>query len=97
MPTPTALEQVERELDALRPGDYSQDDWGKLKEHALRPLRELLQQDGQSLIARAVGPPLADTPVPARDGKENTRQTVETTAAEPQTQTEEGQRRGNAA
>ncbi len=60
----------------------------KLKEHALRPLRALFQQDGQSLIARAVGLPLADTPTPARDGKENTRQTVETTSAEPQTQTE---------
>ena len=92
-----ALQQAERELDALRPGDYSPDDWDKLKEHALRPLRALFQQDGQSLIARAVGFPLAGTPAPARDGKENTRQTVETTAAEPQTQTEEGQRRGNAA
>ena len=51
-----ALQQVERELDALRPGDYSQDDWDKLKENALRPLRALFQQDGQSLIARAVGP-----------------------------------------
>ena len=89
-----ALQQAERELDALRPGDYSQDDWDKLKENALRPLRALFQQDGQSLMARAVGFPLADTPVPARDGKENTRQTAEATAAEPQTQTEEGQRRG---
>ena len=92
-----ALQQAERELDALRPGDYSPDGWDKLKENALRPLRALFQQDGQSLIARAVGPPLADTPVPARDGKENTRRTAEATAAEPQTQTEEGKRGGNAA
>ena len=33
----------------------------------------------------------------ARDGKENTRRTVEATAAEPQTQAEEGKRGGNAA
>ena len=92
-----ALQQAERELDALRPGDYSPDDWDKLKEHALRPLRALFQQDGQSLIARAVGPPLAGTPAPARDGKENTRRTAEATASEPQTQAEEGKRRGNAA
>ena len=92
-----ALKQAERELDALRPGDYSQDGWDKLKENALRPLRALFQQDGQSLMARVVGFPLAGTPVPARDGKENTRQTAEATAAEPQTQTEEGQRRSNAA
>ena len=90
-----ALQQAERELDALRPGDYSQDDWDKLKENALRPLRALFQQDGRSLIARVVGFPFAGTPAPARDGKENTRRTAEATAAE--TQAEEGKRRGNAA
>ena len=58
-----ALQQAERELDALRPGDYSPDDWDKLKEHALRPLRALFQQDGQSLIARAVAP---RSPAPRR-------------------------------
>ena len=78
------------------PATTAQDDWDKLKEHALRPLRALFQQDGQSLITRAVGLPLASTPVPARDGKENTRRTVETTAAEPQTQTEEETRMSTA-
>ena len=92
-----ALQQVERELDALGPGDYSPDDWDELKEHAFRPLRELFQQDGRSLIERVVGPPFAGTPAPARDGKENTRRTAEATAAEPQTQAEEGKRGGNAA
>ena len=67
-----AVQQVERELDALRPGDYSQDDWDKLKENALRPLRALFQQDGQSLIARAVGPSRAGTPAPAREGEHAT-------------------------
>ena len=61
--TTDALEQVERELDALGPGDYSPDDWDKLKEQAFRPLRELFQQDGRSLIARVVGPPFAGTGV----------------------------------